>query len=299
MSERVDCAVIGGGPAGLVAALYLLRFRRSVLLANKGPGRAALIPRSHNYPGFPDGIHGDDLLDRLRQQVGRYVAPRLGKAVTMVEKVDDAWRVVMSDEVIFARQVLFATGVVDRWPRMSNAAQAIEAAVLRFCPICDGFEATDAKVAVIGDDDHAAREALFLKCYSSSVDLLSETTRLSQHMLSRLRAAGLGITPITPGSLKYENGAIFAADARNGKPLSFAVAYGALGVDPQTELLAALGVQLEASGGVSVDGHQQTSVPGVYAAGDIVRGLHQISVAVGEAAIAATAIHNTLRERDS
>ena len=298
MTERLDCAIIGSGPAGLVAALYLLRFRRSVLLADKGHSRVTLIPRSHNYPGFPDGVHGDDLLDRLRQQVGRYGTPRLGKAVTLVEKVDDAWRVVMSDEVIFARQVLFATGVVDRWPPMANAAAAIKDAALRFCPICDGFEATDASVAVIGDDDHAAREALFLKCYSSSVHLLSEKPDLSQDMLSRLRAAGLIVKPITPGSLKYENGSVLAADAESGKILSYAVAYGALGVDPQARLLAALGVQLDASGCVDVDAHQQTSLPGVYAAGDLVRGLHQISVAVGEAAIAATAIHNALREQD-
>ena len=297
MTERVDCAIIGGGPAGLVAALYLLRFRRSVLIADKGPSRAALIPRSHNYPGFPDGVHGNDLLGRLRQQGGRYGTPRLGKTVTSVENVDDAWRVIMADEVIFARQVLFATGVADRWPRMTNAAEAIKDAVLRFCPICDGFEATDAMVAVIGDDDHAAREALFLTCYSSSVHLLSEKPVLSQDMLSRLRAAGLDTVPITPGSLRYTDGAIFADNAQNGKVLSFPVAYGALGVDPQTELLATLGVQLDASGCVDVDGHQQTSIPGLYAAGDMVRGLHQISVAVGEAAIAATAIHNTLREQ--
>jgi thioredoxin reductase (NADPH) len=298
MTERVDCAIVGGGPAGLVAALYLLRFRRSVLLADKGPSRAALIPRSHNYPGFPDGVHGLDLLDRLRQQAEHYGTPRLGKAVTRVEKGDDDWRIVMADEVVLARQVLFATGVVDRWPRMSNAAKAIEDAALRFCPICDGFEANDLSVAVIGDDDHAAREALFLKCYSSSVHLLSGEPHLSHDMLSRLRAAGLIATTITPGSLKYANGAISAAESQTGRVLSFRVAYGALGVDPQTELLADLGVRLDAGGCVDVDAHQQTSVPGIYAAGDMVRGLHQISVAVGEAAIAATAIHNMLREED-
>ncbi len=298
MTERVDCAIIGSGPAGLVATLYMLRYRRSVLLADKGASRATLIPRSHNYPGFPDGVHGEDLLDRLRHQVGRYGAPRLGKAVTMVEKIDDAWRIVMSDQVIFARQVLFATGVVDRWPPMANAAKAIEEAALRFCPICDGYEAKDAKVAVIGDDDHAAREALFLTCYSSSVHLLSEKPNLTPGMLARGRTAGLVVTPIKPGSLNYTDGAITAAEAESGSVRSFEVAYGALGVDPQTQLLAGLGAQLDAGGCVAVDAQQQTSVPGVYAAGDMVRGLHQISVAVGEAAIAATAIHNTLREQD-
>ncbi|MFD3264367.1 NAD(P)/FAD-dependent oxidoreductase [Phenylobacterium ferrooxidans] len=75
MGETVDCAIIGGGPAGLVAALYLVRFRRTVLIADKGSGRAALIPRSHNYPGFPDGVTGEDLLARLHAQVRRYGNP--------------------------------------------------------------------------------------------------------------------------------------------------------------------------------------------------------------------------------
>lgn len=298
MTDSFDCAIIGGGPAGLVAALYLSRFRRSVLIADKGSSRAALIPLSHNYPGFPEGVSGKRLLTRLHQQIRHYGSPTRGGAALALEKRGPAWRVVMHDQVATARQVLFATGVVDRWPSLLGAEQAIEQGALRFCPICDGFEARDARVAVIGDGDHAAREALFVSAYSASVSLLTDGQALSPPMRARLLAEQVMVTPFKPGSLRFAGGLIHAAGPAGEDLQPYAIAYGALGVEPQTQLLASLGVSLDVAGCVTVDAHQQTSIPGLYAAGDVVRGLDQISVAVGEAAIAATAIHNHLREQD-
>ena len=298
MTEPIDCAVIGGGPAGLVTALYLLRFRRSVLIADRGDSRAAYIPRSHNFPGFPDGIGGKDLLALLHQQVERYGRPAWGGEVLRVEKHDRIWRVVMQDSVCRARRIVFATGVTDRWPPMQNAKAAIDRGVLRFCPICDGFEAKDKRVAVIGDDDHAAREAMFLRTYSVSVSLLSDGRSLSPETRLTLTREGVALAAIQPESLRFERDAIWAADPAGAALAPFDVAYSALGNEPQTQLLATLGVTLDAGGCIGVDAHQQTSISGLYAAGDAVRGLDQLSVAAGEAAIAATAVHNSLRERD-
>ena len=296
MSESVDCAVIGAGPAGLVGALYLRRFRRSVLLAGKGDSRTALIPRSHNYPGFPDGVHGKTLLSRLRRQLGRYGSPERGGEALSLDRQGDQWRVNLADRPVFARRILFAAGVVDRWPQLLNAQRAIDDTALRFCPICDGFEAIKARIAVLGGDDHAAREALFLRTYSRSVSLLASNFQLNPDMSARLAEMGVECIAIQDGSLRYSDRAIHGAQA-DGCPLKpFTIAYSALGVDPQTRLLAELGASLEAGGCVIVDGKQQTSIPGIYAAGDVVRGLDQISVAMGEAAIAATDIHNSLRD---
>lgn len=299
MSESVDCAIIGAGPAGLVGALYLLRFRRSVLLADKGASRAALIPRSHNYPGVLRGIHGKTLLSRLRRQLGRYRAPEIGGEALSLERQDGLWRVELADRKVYARRILLATGVVDRWPRLLNAQTALNVGALRFCPICDGFEAQQRRIAVLGGDDHAAREALFIRTYSRSVELLAPTFNLGTDMSTRLVTKGVAQTAIQDGSLHYAKRAIQGIQ-RDGRPLEpFTIAYSALGVDPQTRLLVQLGASVEASGCIAVDGWQQTSVPGIYAAGDVVRGLHQISVAMGEAAIAATDIHNRLRDEDN
>ena len=298
MPESVDCAVIGAGPAGLVGALYLLRFRRSVLIADKGDSRAALIPRSHNYPGFPRGVHGKTLLGRLRRQLGRYGSPASGGEALALDRQGDRWRLTLPDREVFARRILFATGVVDRWPKLLNAQKAIDDAVLRFCPICDGFEARQDRIAVLGGDDHAAREALFVRTYSPSISLLASNFELNPDMAARLAAKGIERIAIQDGSLHYSDRAIHGVQADGRRLEPFAIAYGALGVDPQTRLLAQLGASIEAGGCVNVDGKQQTSLPGVYAASDMVRGLHQISVAMGEAAVAATDIHNSLRDED-
>jgi thioredoxin reductase (NADPH) len=301
MTRVYDCAVIGAGPAGLTAALYLTRFRRSVLVADGGQSRAALIPRSHNFPGTPAGVKGEDLLADLRQQVEHYGPVDWAGKVQGLEAAGEAlWRVRCATGDALARTVLLATGVIDRRPPLPDAEAAIRDGLLRFCPICDGFEAILDRIAVIGDDDHAASEALFLRTYSPSVTLLSLQIpmSLSPELREELQTAGVIVANAEPTSLRILDGKLGARSRDGGDILPFDVVYGALGVEPQTQLAAGLGLVVDGSGCLAVDAHQQTVVPTVYAAGDIVRGLDQISVALGEAAVAATAIHNRLPRVD-
>jgi thioredoxin reductase (NADPH) len=292
-----DCVVIGAGPAGLTAALYLTRFRRSVLIADGGSSRASLIPRSHNFPGLPGGVHGADLLAQLRRQVEQYGPVQWAGAVQGLESAEEGhWRVQLADRWVQARTILLATGVVDRRPPLPDPEAAIQQGLLRFCPICDGFEAMLDRIAVIGEDDHAAREALFLRTYSPSVNLLclGSVKQISRDMGARLHASGITVTAIDPASLRVEDGKLVAQRIGGTELAPFDVVYGALGVEPQSKLARSIGLIADASSCIVVDHHQQTIVPGVYAAGDVVRGLDQISVAFGEAAIAASAIHNRL-----
>lgn len=297
VDDIFDCLILGAGPAGLAAALYLRRFRRTVLVADAGQSRAALIPRSHNVPGFAGGIRGLDLLAQLREQLAPFGPVDWAGHVTRIERVDDSlWRATFADRTVLGRTVLFATGVVDRRPPISEPEQAIHDGLLRFCPICDGFEAMLDRIAVIGMDDHAASEAQFLRAYSPSVSLL---TLGSNHTVSRasreaLDAAGVPLIAVQADSLKVEGGRLHAWRMDGSELEPFEVVYGALGVEPQSDLAETIGVVLDGSGCILVDEHQRTFLPNVYAAGDVVRGLDQISVAVGEAAIAATAIHNSL-----
>ncbi|WP_068878764.1 NAD(P)/FAD-dependent oxidoreductase, partial [Phenylobacterium sp. CCH9-H3] len=285
------------GPAGLTAAIYLTRFRRSVLLADAGASRAALIPRSHNAPGFPDGVKGADLLERLRRQLA-HNPPDLAGRVQSIESREGLWRVAVDDRQLRARKVLLASGVVDRRPPIPDVEAAITRGIVRFCPICDGFEALLDRIAVIGDDDHAAREALFLRTYSPCVTLLSlgGSALVSSPLDARLAEAGVRHQRVEPASLRFI-GDQLAATTQAGEALDpFDVVYGALGVEPQSELADQAGAVLDDNGCILVDAHQETFLPGLYAAGDVVRGLDQISVAIGEGAIAATAIHNSLPE---
>jgi len=297
MDDVFDCLVIGAGPAGLAAALYLRRFRRTVLIADAGQSRAALIPRNHNVPGFAGGVRGSDLLAQLREQLASLGPVDWAGPVAQLDFLGEAlWRAALADRTVLGRTLLFATGVLDRRPPIPGSEQAIRDGLLRFCPICDGFEAMLDRIAIIGMDDHAAGEAVFLRAYSPSVSLLTLGPNNMVSRLSReaLEAAGVPLIAVQPGSLKVEDNRLHALRMDGSELAAFEVVYGALGVEPQSTLAEAIGVVVDGSGCILVDDHQRTFLPGVYAAGDVVRGLDQISVAIGEAAIAATAIHKSL-----
>ena len=295
----VDCAIVGGGPAGLVASLYLLRFRRSVLIADRGSGRAQLIPRSHNVPAFPDGIAGSDLIQRLWSQVRQQGTPVRTGEVDAIVPAGPRWILRVGPAQFVARKVLLAAGVADLWPDIPGAEQALRQRVLRFCPVCDGHEILkDVPVAVIGCSDHAVREARFLRTYASRICILASSTTVPDEQRDRLSGAGIRILDIRPETARFDSGHLVVEERSGGAIHTFAVAYSALGMQPQVQLLASMGVSLDEGGYVRVDSHQRTNIGGVYAAGDVVRGLNQISVAMGEAAIAATAMHNDLRNPD-
>jgi thioredoxin reductase (NADPH) len=289
----VDVLIVGGGPAGLTAATYLARFRRSVLVAHGGKPRACWIPVSHNMPGFPEGITGEDILKRMTAQAEEYGARIEEGRVTALEKDGDGFVATLNGAQVRARAVILATGVTDRKPPLPGVDDAVERSLVRICPICDGFEATGKAVAVIGDDAMGLREAAFLTTYSDRVTLihvgdgpppdLDEAERLGVRVL------------VGPVEAVHLNGDRAEALSWGGERCAFDHVYSALGTVPAVDLALRLGARRCDDGRLEVDDHQATSVTGLWAAGDVVRGLNQIAVATAEAAIAATDVHNTLR----
>jgi thioredoxin reductase (NADPH) len=292
-----DVLIIGAGPAGLTAATYLARFRRRVLVADGGAPRACWIPVSHNLPGFPRGITGEAIIGRMTEQAQEYDAVIEPGRVERLERDGDGFKARLNGRAVRARAVLLATGVVDHHPDLPGVERAIERALVRICPICDGYEAIDKAVAIIGQDDRGVREAAFLRTYSSRVTLihvgpheaLTETDELDRMGVELIRA------PIDNVQLEGDR---VTALSWGGTFRVFDLVYSALGTSPNVDLVRSLRARVGDDGCLVVDAHQATSVPGLYAAGDVVRGLNQIAVAGAEAAIAATAIHNALREAD-
>src|SRR4051812_18345000 len=143
-ADTFDCLIVGGGPAGLTAAIYLARYRRKVLVVDEEASRAALIPESHNYPGFK-GIAGPELLARLRDQALLYGAPlERGRVSSLHRQPKGGFVASWSGGEICARTVMVATGLVDETENIEGInAPEIQDGRVRFCPICDGFEATD------------------------------------------------------------------------------------------------------------------------------------------------------------
>lgn len=296
MDTALDCLVIGGGPAGLTAALYLARFRRRVLVVDDGAPRAAWIPSSHNIPSFAEGIAGPDLIARQEAAIAPYHVPVQRGTVTALECREGGFigQVSGVPREIRARRVLLATGAMDVEPELPDLPDAVQRGLIRYCPICDGFEALGKRIAVIGHGETGLGEAAFIaRTYSSDVTLLTlgERLELSPQSHEIVQRHGIRVISEPIAALEMEGGRI-AAMRFGGQAHRFEVLYSALGLRYRSGLAKALGAAHDPAGALLVDEHNQTTVKGLYAAGDIVRGLGHIVVAMGHAAIAATHIHN-------
>jgi thioredoxin reductase (NADPH) len=255
--QRVDCLIIGGGPAGLAAAIYLARFRRDIIVVDSGFSRASLIPASHNCPGFPEGISGKELL----------------RPAT----------------------ILLATGTADRIRHIPNWTTGVKRGLIRLCPICDAYEVKDQEIAVLSSSARrGVNHALFLRTYTNSLTLILSEAILAPAEQRKLRRAKIDVIEGTPRDIRVTGRARPIVILSDGKERHFDVIYPMLDESPRSGLATQLGARCNKEGKLIVDRYQRTTVPALYAAGDVVDELNQISVAMGHAAVAATDIHNLL-----
>lgn len=293
-STTFDCIIIGGGPAGITAGLYLARYRRQVIIFDAQQSRALLIPRSHNYPAFPQGISGRCLLNRLRKQLNPYGVPWYNEKVNGLKIKNKKFIVQTAIGLFQAKNIILATGVKDIEPSLPKLADGIARGLIRHCPICDGFEVINKKIAVISAAKSGVNEALFIRNYTDDLTLitLGLPCKWKHDELKKLKKACISIIeePLSKIRLSKKKASLFFA---NQKKLDFDCLYSALGCIHNNQLALNLDCKLK-EGFLVVDKDYQTSVEGLYAAGDIVSGLSQICVAESQAAIAATAIHNDL-----
>jgi thioredoxin reductase (NADPH) len=291
--QDFDALIVGGGPAGLTCAIYLGRYRRKVVVVDSRESRAALIPETHNYPGFADGIAGPKLLDALTAQARTYGVAIIHDRVAELQPVEASFEAICSQGTVRAKRAVLASGLIDR--NLPNLGlKAVDDGLVRYCPICDGFEASDLRIGVLGSADDAGVKALFLRTYSKHVTLLTLDDKACREQLSQeLSQAGIHF-PETPVQAFHRQGKQMIAILSDGTQGTFDVIYPVLGCDVRSELGKKLGARHNAEGCLEVDAHQCTSVSGLYAIGDVVSDLHQIAVATGHAAIAATHIHNGL-----
>jgi len=291
-----DTAVIGGGPGGLVSALYLRRFQRSVALIQHGRPRASWIPCTHNLIGYPNGISGQQLLHNLGRQLSDLGLERI-EAQAVVHPVWGGFSVETGQGQIRARTVILATGIEDKQPVIDNIPDLRERGLLRYCSICDGFEFRKTTIAVLAKDDLGLQKGLFLCSWTHDIIVIvPEDFRPAPQRVRELDRNGVRLAYCKTLRLEHSGGdAGVWVFLDQQKPFLVRAVYVELGCVVNDSAFGHLRrLRRSKEGFLLTTTEQRLGIPGLFAVGDCVNILGQISVAAGQAAIAATAAHNDL-----
>lgn len=303
-----DTIMIGAGPSALAAAVYTTREDIATVLYEKAVvgGLAAITDQVDNYPGFPEGVAGLQLADRLQKQAERFGAKIEYGDVSAVKRDGDTVVVTVDGKDVRARTVLVATG--SDYVKLGIPGEAeYYGRGVHYCATCDGAFYREKRLVVVGGGNSGVQEALFLTRFSSHIDLLVRSTvkasevlqqELQQYVDSGKVTIHLATTP--DEIVADENGRVVRVDAtKNGEKVSFETdgVFVFIGLKPNTQFLAGSGVELDERGLVKTDEHLATTVEGVFASGDVRSGATmQIASAVGEGALAALSIREYLDE---
>src|SRR3954453_11723423 len=258
-APELDCLIIGGGPAGLTAAIYLARFHLSLKVVDAGNSRASLIPCTRNHAGYPEGISGAELVRLMTEQAQKYGASIVSGRVTRIDRIEGGFRAEWGEGSVIAGKLLLGTGVSNRRPPMDEALhdEAVARGLARYCPICDGYEVTDKKVGVIGSDSHGVAEAVFLGSYTADVTLIApdKAMRLKPEDHKKLKDAGIDCVDGPTQAVAIANDFI-VVDTAEGH-YSFDSIYPSLGSDTHTQLAEMVGASLSKDCCIVVDSHQR------------------------------------------
>jgi thioredoxin reductase (NADPH) len=287
-----DSMVIGGGPAGLSAALQLARSNRQVVVVDSGAGRSTYRQVNHNYPGFPGGIAAREFRELARKQVAMYPVAFVDEAVHTLTKARGQFNAVLdSTRVVCSQTLVMATGVRDHFPQVPDWESYVGRSLF-WCIVCDGYSSRGKNLIAVGDDDEAAVTALQFLQFTDRVTLLTNSLECGIGAAAKrsLKRHGVSLIVAEIATFLGDDGVLGVVVLGDGTRLPADFVFSLQGGAPNSALAANLGVRLDKEGYVIVDEEQQTSVPGLFAAGDVSnRHAHQLATAVHEGLTAATA----------
>jgi thioredoxin reductase (NADPH) len=297
-----ELVIIGAGPAALSAAIYTTREDIDTILYEKGVpgGLAAVTDWVDNYPGFPKGISGLDLADNLRQQAERFGAKIEAGEVLDIDDMGDHKKLSTTDGDLLARAVLIATGS-DYKKIGVPGEKEFYARGVHYCATCDGAFYRDKRLVVVGGGNSAVQEALFLTRFASKIDLLVRSTIKASdvliHELEKNEKITVHLGTATEEIVGENNLVTKVIGSQKGKKVEFETdgVFVFVGLQPNTQFLVKSPIKLDEIGFVMAEEGLQTSIKGVFAAGDVRSGATmQIASAVGEGATAALRIREYL-----
>jgi thioredoxin reductase len=288
---EVDVVVVGGGPAGLAAAGWIGRYRRSVVVVDSGDYRSRMVERSHGYLGR-DPQTPLDLIARGREEVLAYPTAqvRAGRVESLRRRDDGLFDVDLGSSQLVAHRLVLATGVRDVFPDVEGFDDHYGASVFH-CPACDGYEARDRDVVALGWDPHLVGFSATLKNWARSVTVVTNGRRFQGDEACRVQMADNEVDLVEADATAFlgTRGALEGVRLQSGRVLPASLVFFSLAHVPRTDLAVSLGCALDDEGYVAVDGEGRSSVPGVYAAGDVVPGLQLVQVAAAQGVIAGVA----------
>ncbi|MHB8994210.1 MAG: NAD(P)/FAD-dependent oxidoreductase [Armatimonadota bacterium] len=301
MSEKTwDCVVIGGGVAGCTAAIYAKRYSLDVCILDSmggGGGNTAMASLIENYPGFPGGISGVELAERVKQQAVEVGVPIIAVTARSLEREEKLWRVGAGEQSFLAHTVVIATGAYPRSLMVPGEVE-LRGKGVSYCATCDGFFYRGREVAVVGGGNSAVDESLYLSNLAKKVYLIHRRDQLRAEQYMQDKAFATPNLEFVWNSVVTRclgEDSLLGVEIKNVLTEEVSVlkvdgVFAAIGHIAKTEWLAGV-IDLE-DGFVVTDQFMSTSQPGVFACGDIrVTHLRQISTAVGDATIAAHAAY--------
>ena len=290
-----DAIIVGGGPAGLTCAIFLARYRRPVLVIDEGRPRNYATDGIHGFLG-QHGIEPGELLERGRAEARESGADIRKGRVTKIEKVGDTFEVTLGEEMLRGRRIVLAYGVRDTLPDIPEI-ESYYGRTVHHCPDCDGYEARDQRIGVIGWGKKVAGLALKLLQWSGDVVVFThgQAREWDEEEHSKLLAEQIDVKDERIVGLDGDGGAVRYAVLDTGERVPVQRLFFTIQVERSCTLAEDLGCELaDDAPNVIVDEHRRTTVEGVWAVGDLVEGAQLAITAAADGAIAAIAINKSL-----